>query len=369
MCKFERLASCVVELDAVSADINSMAAADAARGVAREADISALAARVEACVSRLDARARVVVFGSSRSGLGAAGCDVDMCALRPGAAAADAAPFLAEVGDALAAAGFSGVEVVSGARVPIARFIAEDATTCDLCVNNELAIANTELLRAYSCADARVRPLVLAVKRWARARGVNAPATGTLSSYTYAIMVVAFLQARGVLPHLQDPALLRAQPPARVCGHDTAFASAEGGPFTAEDGGGGGGDSVGELLRGFFEYYGAEFPFRDGVVSVRGAFVCGRVSACCWLVPTCRSVHAVRGCVRVLGLCHQYFLYLSVLLYFLHVCLLLLVPRAASGAPRTNAGLCRRRPRRCGAAEARPIQPTPPVVPERGGPV
>ena len=60
--------------------------------------------------------------------------------------------------------------------------------------------------------DVLERPLALAsiVKLWARRRNINDSTQDTLSSYAYTLMVVFFLQQRGVLPNLQAPGLLRA---------------------------------------------------------------------------------------------------------------------------------------------------------------
>ena len=45
----------------------------------------------------------------------------------------------------------------------------------------------------------RVRPLVVAVKRWAKHHGINEARNQTLSSYALTLMVIHFLQA-GVQP-------------------------------------------------------------------------------------------------------------------------------------------------------------------------
>ena len=53
----------------------------------------------------------------------------------------------------------------------------------------------------------RVRPLVLAVKKWARDKNINDASDNTLSSYALALMVIFFLQcgvSPAVLPCLQD---------------------------------------------------------------------------------------------------------------------------------------------------------------------
>lgn len=44
-------------------------------------------------------------------------------------------------------------------------------------------LLNTALLQYYGRVDARVRPLAFAIKYWAKRRGINDAANGTLSSY------------------------------------------------------------------------------------------------------------------------------------------------------------------------------------------
>jgi hypothetical protein len=71
-------------------------------------------------------------------------------------------------------------------------------------------VHNSELIRAYMSVDWRARALALIVKAWAKARRINDSSLNTLSSFSYTLMVIFFLQRRGVLPCLQSPALLEA---------------------------------------------------------------------------------------------------------------------------------------------------------------
>ena len=111
------------------------------------------------------------------------------------------------------------------ARVPICLFV--DPVTglhVDLGASNQLAVRNTLLLRAYATVDPRVRCLAYIIKAWcvvcsagcrfrgvisavavpltvcaafrASARCINDPATGTLSSYGYILLLISFLQRR-----------------------------------------------------------------------------------------------------------------------------------------------------------------------------
>jgi len=121
---------------------------------------------------------------------------------------------------------FSGVLALPRARVPIVKFKHDPSgISCDLGVNNRLAVVNSRLLATYLAADPRARPLVLLVKHWAKCRKINDPYRGTLSSYAYVLLVVHFLQTQrpAVLPCLQR----EAQPgEARVLidGFDCTFA-------------------------------------------------------------------------------------------------------------------------------------------------
>ncbi|KDO35716.1 hypothetical protein SPRG_18864 [Saprolegnia parasitica CBS 223.65] len=101
-------------------------------------------------------------------------------------------------------------QLILGARVPIIKFLhTGSGLEGDICMGNLLPTKNTLLLRTYGEYDPRVRPLVLAVKHWAKARRINDASMGTLSSYSYVLLVIHVLQEAGVLPNLQDPGLLQ----------------------------------------------------------------------------------------------------------------------------------------------------------------
>ncbi|KAH9439110.1 hypothetical protein MCOR02_002683 [Pyricularia oryzae] len=139
---------------------------------------------------------------------------------------------------------------------------------CDINFSAHLALQNTLLLRCYSYVDPRVRPMVLFVKHWAKAHGINTPYRGTLSSYGYVLMVLHYLVNVAqpfVCPNLQqlarppNPHMTPAEMEAtQFCkGKDVRFwrdeeeikGLASQNLLTQNR------DSVGHLLRGFFEYY------------------------------------------------------------------------------------------------------------------
>lgn len=134
---------------------------------------------------------------------------------------------------------------------------------CDINLSGRLALYNTELLRCYALCDERVRLLGIFVKMWAKKRKINDPHNGTLCSYGYIIMVIHYLMNVAnppVIPNLQV-----VQRPfsghveiANVDGYDIRFFNDERElrAISKCKGPSGNTQSVGELLRGFFAYYG-----------------------------------------------------------------------------------------------------------------
>ncbi|KAI9721032.1 MAG: hypothetical protein M1812_002512 [Candelaria pacifica] len=148
---------------------------------------------------------------------------------------------------------------------------------CDLNFSNHLALHNTLLLRCYSHADPRVRPMVIFVKAWAKTRTINSPYHGTLSSYGYVLMVLHYLVNIATPPVVPNLQLLwhRSSAPegenddassSLIEGYDIRFwrdeaqiaSLAASGQLTENR------SSLGVLLRGFFLYYAHQGLFSPG---------------------------------------------------------------------------------------------------------
>uniref|UniRef100_A0A914UPA9 PAP-associated domain-containing protein n=1 Tax=Plectus sambesii TaxID=2011161 RepID=A0A914UPA9_9BILA len=133
--------------------------------------------------------------------------------------------------------------------------------TVDLNANNSVAIKNTHLLCYYSSFDWRVRPLVTAVKEWAKRRGINDANRSSFTSYSLVLMTIHYLQCGAsppVLPSLQkmysrrfglradvrslNVALPLDPPPESVWSFENKM-------------------TLGELLVGFLEYYAFKFEY------------------------------------------------------------------------------------------------------------
>ncbi|EHK15816.1 uncharacterized protein TRIVIDRAFT_195758 [Trichoderma virens Gv29-8] len=139
---------------------------------------------------------------------------------------------------------------------------------CDINFSAHLALQNTLLLRCYSHTDPRVRPMILFVKHWAKMRGINSGYRGTLSSYGYVLMVLHYLVNVAqpfVCPNLQQ---LAPAPPNNLTsaeiqstiscrGYNIQFWRNEEEiiRLASQNQLNRNTESIGHLLRGFFEYF------------------------------------------------------------------------------------------------------------------
>ncbi|KAG7390371.1 Zinc finger, CCHC domain-containing protein [Phytophthora pseudosyringae] len=219
---------------------------------------------------------RVLPFGSSESGLGFGGCDVDLGIFFEDVDAQgqfspqERVALLATACERLSGA-FQVQEFVRNARVPVIKlWDAKRQVACDVCVGGINALLNTALLKYYGQVDPRVRPLVFAVKYWAKQRGINDSVNGTLSSYGYTLLLIFYLQSHyaemqlpAVLPIFQD--LQSQSKVASLLERLRSFPTMElPSTFgTSEI------NSVGALLAGFFDFYAHRFNMEDEVVSIR----------------------------------------------------------------------------------------------------
>jgi len=110
------------------------------------------------------------------------------------------------------------MEAIPRARVPVIKGIYMDADNphsedgslhFDICLLNDIAVANSGLIKEYSDVDIRVKSLMIAVKRWAKDNRINTAQDKTLSSYTWMNTVIFFLQYIEFVPNLQCPNLMK----------------------------------------------------------------------------------------------------------------------------------------------------------------
>ncbi|KAH6854811.1 hypothetical protein B0I37DRAFT_410866 [Chaetomium sp. MPI-CAGE-AT-0009] len=206
---------------------------------------------------------RVNLFGSSGNLLCSDDSDVDICITTPWRELES----VCLIADLLQRHGMEKVVCVSSAKVPIVKiWDPELSLACDMNVNNTLALENTRMVRTYVSIDDRVRPLAIIIKYWTRRRIINDAAFGgTLSSYTWICMIIAFLQLREppVLPALHQRHNLKLVKP-----DGTRSEFADDIPklrgFGAKNK-----DSLATLLFQFFRFYAHEFDYDKHALSIR----------------------------------------------------------------------------------------------------
>ncbi|KAF9197187.1 hypothetical protein BGZ49_002523 [Haplosporangium sp. Z 27] len=222
----------------------------------------ALLQRLSDLANEVFGQAEVLPFGSSGNGLALANADMDVCVfLNSQQMAEEVSPveFVERIGDRLEKdSDFENILQLKRARVPIVKLNHINGIACDIGYQNDLAIWNTRLLRAYCRIDSRVRDIVVVIKKWAKCRKINNPYTGSLSR-------------QGVLPNLQSIVAGNGKIPYWDCqGFNRYFFEDipnlsrywQSTPEASKQ-------SVGELLYEFFRYFASEFRYASHVVSIR----------------------------------------------------------------------------------------------------
>jgi len=151
------------------------------------------------------------------------------------------------------------MEEVLSAKVPILKVQFDKCLDIDLSCQNIKAVTNTRLLKAYASIDRRVRDVGMAVKLWAQANDVCGASKGHLSSYSFTLMAIYFLQVHPEirLPHFDTAhfeAASKRRPDALVAWARKQWCC----DLTSV-----------ELLHRFFWFYSSWFSWCEEVVSVR----------------------------------------------------------------------------------------------------
>ncbi|KAK3311009.1 uncharacterized protein B0T15DRAFT_389161 [Chaetomium strumarium] len=207
---------------------------------------------------------QVHLFGSSGNLLCSDDSDVDICITTPWL---ESQPKTCMIADLLHRHGMQKIVCVASAKVPIVKIWDPELNlACDMNVNNTPALENTRMVRTYVSIDDRVRPLAMIIKYWTRRRIVNDAAFGgTLSSYTWICMIIAFLQ-------LRDPPIV----PALHQRHNLKLVKPDGTRSEFADDipklrgfGTKNKDSLATLLFEFFRFYAHEFDYDKYALSIR----------------------------------------------------------------------------------------------------
>uniref|UniRef100_A0A8R1U0D9 CCHC-type domain-containing protein n=1 Tax=Onchocerca volvulus TaxID=6282 RepID=A0A8R1U0D9_ONCVO len=213
------------------------------------------------------------LFGSAGNGFGLLGSDADIC-LRFGPEVRlediDSAEVISKVAEVIRKMpDISFICEIPHAKVPIVKFRCRnhDHLEADVSLYNVLALENTRLLRTYSKLDRRIHQLGIMTKVWAKNCEIGNASKGSLSSYSYIIMLIHYLQRTNppVAPFLQEVVpLKRCREPVIIGNCDVYFCCLEDLEWTVHNR-----STVGELWIGFLDYFGTKFDFTREVVQIR----------------------------------------------------------------------------------------------------
>ncbi|GMH44382.1 hypothetical protein BSKO_12316 [Bryopsis sp. KO-2023] len=91
-----------------------------------------------------------------------------------------------------------------GARIPVVKLVDKPTNIpCDVTVGNTEGVFKSPLVGAILNVDRRFVDLVVLVKLWGNANGIKKGYEGTLSSFAVTMLVITFLQWKGLLPPLK----------------------------------------------------------------------------------------------------------------------------------------------------------------------
>ncbi|KAF6160351.1 hypothetical protein GIB67_019120 [Kingdonia uniflora] len=220
---------------------------------------------LEKLVNKEWPQAQLYLYGSCANSFGVSKSDIDVC-LSIEDLNISKADLLLKLADMLKLDNLKNVQALTHARVPIVKLMdPESRISCDICINNVLAVVNTKLLRDYAEIDNRLRQLAFIVKHWAKSRGVNETYRGTLSSYAYVLMCIHFLQQRkpAILPCLQGMEATYAITIEDIkCVYFDKVEKLRG--FGARNR-----ESISQLVWAFFDYWAFRHDYANSVISVR----------------------------------------------------------------------------------------------------
>jgi DNA polymerase sigma len=181
---------------------------------------------------------------------------------------------------------FRDMEFIPKARVPLVRGTwvpAENphsengAVSFDICLLNDIAVANSNLIKEYTLVDPRARQLMILVKQWAKDYNVCSAMHNSLSSYGWINLVIYYLQCIELVPNLQSPGLMEkvgfkrdaSNPWHSVRNLDTSFLTWDQVKGVWKQPTGLESVSVSALLNGFFSFYSSQFPAAFYMIAIK----------------------------------------------------------------------------------------------------
>jgi len=192
--------------------------------------------RIQTVVQLVWPQARVEIIGSIKTELCLPTSDIDLVILGASREAFDVVP-LFQLSLLLEEHGLSwpnGVNVITTAKVPIIKF-QDRKSHCfiDIAFQVNTGIENTKIVQSFLAQYPLLRPLTLVIKYYLKQNNLNDTWSGGIGSYTLVIMITSYLQNLTKSGGLRD------------------------------------GESLANLLLGFFDVYGRRFNYTENGISVK----------------------------------------------------------------------------------------------------
>ncbi|XP_035229063.1 terminal uridylyltransferase 7-like [Stegodyphus dumicola] len=153
---------------------------------------------LEVYVKKVFRYAQLTLFGSSANGFGFKASDLDICMILKNRRKENTSPrqILMILRNHLRRnKEFKNILVVWRAQIPIIKFYCIPSRfRCEISLYNILAVHNSVLLHTYSLLDDRCKILGCALKLLAKKASIAETVSRTLSSYSYILMVIHYLQ-------------------------------------------------------------------------------------------------------------------------------------------------------------------------------
>ncbi|CDU19337.1 nucleotidyltransferase, putative [Plasmodium yoelii] len=182
------------------------------------------------------------------------------------------------------------IEQRFSAKVPIIHFYCDDhknsfQLSCDISVNNILAVINSKLIQKYVSIDKRLQLMGIALKYWSKKRNINDRSKGFLSSFSLILMAIHFLQyvmEPKILISLQDISIRRNEKSFYVMGVDCKYCqddaiirdelkkmNIQNGVVSSDDKNYDHASHVdiSTLMLEFFKFYG--YKYKSGIIAIR----------------------------------------------------------------------------------------------------
>ncbi|GIY47786.1 terminal uridylyltransferase 4 [Caerostris darwini] len=153
---------------------------------------------LERYIRQLYSNAKLTLFGSSVNGFGFKSSDLDICMVLNAKSEKKISEqkILGNLTRHLRKSPFyKNVIALYKAQIPLVKFhFIPKSWNCDLSLHNILAVHNSKLLRQYAMMDERCRILGYALKLLSKKAGLADTSLRSLSSYSYILMVIHYLQ-------------------------------------------------------------------------------------------------------------------------------------------------------------------------------